>query len=88
MRYPDRFTFEVTADDIAQGKPTKCAECPVARAVARCFPERKIHVGLMLLKINQAVYYLSRDATDFIESFDDGMEVVPCRLTVEKCSPL
>lgn len=71
---PQRFTVELTEDDIDKAAETTIARnlvlkisrcCPIAQAVIRTFPHiDEIHVGLWLVDMGGKKYKLSRNAMD------------------------
>jgi hypothetical protein len=81
---PDRFTVEITAEDIALGERARCEVCPVSLALNRAYP-----FGWFVFPLSA---YPSRgrwfgeqyvhDAPDFIERFDTGARVEPRTVTL------
>lgn len=81
-------TVSVTEDDIKHGKHRCTTACPIARAIARLFPERSIAVGGMFATFYNATRgterraYLSPAATRFIRAYDDYQPVSPFTFTL------
>jgi hypothetical protein len=84
-------TVDVTATDIQSGKPGNCCMCPIALAV-----NRTLAVGLLCVSFNDSIMirndkrvekatkaYLPREATDFIDAFDNLASVEPFSFTID-----
>jgi len=74
--------INVTENDIRQGVPEDCNQCPIAIAALRVFPETEIRVGDMIevYPLNgddEEWYDLPDSALEFISDFDDGKDVHP-----------
>lgn len=71
--------IQVTAEDIAAGKPGEMCACPIALAVARAVPCERICVSAfgIALEQGQDLLYarLPGRADQFIKAFDDGEPV-------------
>jgi len=80
---PDEIEIDVTARDIAEGKPGKCERCPIALAVRRIFPNDDIRVdSIIWIGDNwDARFDTPEVACDFIDRFDSGQEVSPFKFT-------
>lgn len=77
-------TIDVTADDIAKGKPKEPCDCPIAIATDRAFGGGvAISCGQTLIGINFVDYSLPVPARRFIRRFDDGENVKPFSFSVE-----
>ncbi len=76
--------IEVTADDIANGKPGFSCECPIALALRRLFPDAgHIEVEMADVHIDYDMVELPDEARDFIEHFDAEDEVSPFSFEIE-----
>jgi hypothetical protein len=73
---------EVTAEDIAVGRPGKCCYCPVALAISRaCGPGfigvSSKNVGFLFHRARPKFVPLPEVARRFICDFDSGRAVAP-----------
>jgi hypothetical protein len=79
--------INVTARDIARGKPQNAECCPVALAARRKFKTR-VRASYKLLVDQGGVwmvpYTLPERALDFIGAFDEGLPVRPFSFTVKE----
>ena len=75
--------IEVTAEDIAAGKPDKCRECPIALAAIRAgIPEANVKKRCIF--VAPTVRVLLPDAAQrFIDDFDEFREVEPFSFDLE-----
>ena len=81
------FKIEVQQQDILKGARQDCNLCPVARAIARKFPDAGIvgvtpgRAHLRFRLPDETIFFsakLPRSATRFIRAFDEGIKhVVP-----------
>ena len=85
-------TAEVTADDIEWGVPCNSRNCPVARALARSFPDLEVHVGPTYIaaytneqQFSQLVWNITTPDVikTFMELFDSGEFPHPFTFTIE-----
>lgn len=68
----------VTAEDIAAGRQSEPSDCPIALAIARVFGERVLVCPERLMSIEPyPELQLPAKVADFINRFDDGLEVAP-----------
>ena len=93
MNFPQTVTVEVTADDIAHGKPGRCSSCPIALGVIRSgIGATDIAVGLETCWVSMAHdehltgYEMPDEALDFIDAFDNGRPVAPFSFSMERRS--
>jgi hypothetical protein len=77
------YVINVTQEDIDEGKPVVCNECPVALAIARALPGCEIHVLGTIVIVNGMYYQLPDECLDFVTRFDDGKSVSPFSFTLE-----
>jgi hypothetical protein len=84
MDLPDRFTVDVTPEDIRLGVPGSCRSCPVARAIRRVYRADWI-VGGQTAELSRDEWW-RHDATKFIAAFDDERPVSPCTVTFTRVS--
>lgn len=66
----DNIEFEVNWMDWRYGKRRNCVACPVARAVARLFPDKEVLVSDERVRVGSLIYVLCPLTCDFIERFD------------------
>lgn len=80
---PNRFTVDVTAEDIANGEAGKAYRCPVALAAARCVGWASVfRFGWALLgSDDRAGFTYRHNAEPFIAAFDSEQPVQPCTVT-------
>jgi hypothetical protein len=69
--------LEITADDIERGERANCQWCPVALALRRAFPGRKVVVWHDRAEIAGRPYWLPQSVRDFVTNYDD--DVTPMR---------
>lgn len=77
---------QVTQKDINDGRRRDCYECPIARALKRVLrPGVYVAVKFSEFCLNTCSnnYKLPREACDFIDKFDDRLEVFPFKFTVD-----
>lgn len=78
-------TIEVTQEDIDQGTPGDCENCPVARPIRRIFPNCSVKVEGDVIeidgstvgapeKVESFVYEFDRKFNDFVSSFEKDFE--------------
>ncbi len=81
-----RKVINVTAKDIAKGKPNVPTCCPIALAAKRTFG-RCISVGQLYMGIFDGTHYgrtkLPPEAHKFVTRFDAHLSVEPFKFTVE-----
>lgn len=73
MKYP----VSVTHDDILLGQTGSEEWCPIARAVRRVLPGRRIRVIDKFVRVDDGHAWLPGEAQEFVELFDAGCEVHP-----------
>lgn len=78
MTLPDRFTVDVTTEDIANGIREASSKCPVALALTRAFPpldgtQWKTSYGIVSLPEQR----FTHDAKQFMNAFDWDETVEP-----------
>ena len=83
-------TIEVTADDIAKGKPCEAVECQVFLAASRALPEVRLAVGPETLWIGESFCDragwdapLPDVAVGAIHRIDNGQPVEPFSFVVD-----
>lgn len=77
--------IEVTAEDIREGKPKMCSECPVARAISRAFggavfavaSNRTFGMHSFALSGPYRIARLPKHVESFVRQFDCGESVSP-----------
>lgn len=83
-------TVEVTAEDIAAGRPRRCYFCPIALAVRRAL--RRRDTGAVMVTPEQITYHtglvehvheLPIEAMGFVGRFDAGEDVEPFTFELE-----
>ena len=80
---------EVTADDIAMGVRTDCNNCPVARGIARMFPDSEVAVDSFdIIIIRECIAYgrkftVSKALRQFISDFDGEEQCEPVTLEIQ-----
>lgn len=78
----------VTQKDIDTGKSAEPCSCPIAKAIKRVLPSADFRVGSDHLFIKNRnlkhdTIMLSKEAIDFIASFDHGLSVRPFEFEIE-----
>lgn len=68
---------EVTAEDIALGKPGDPFSCPVALAVRRASGVVNVGVGRLTARVRDTVYNLPHYVTDWIDAYDISLVAQP-----------
>ena len=62
---------QVTQDDIIKGVRGDSCFCPIARAVSRRFPGKKIKVEYNYVSVGHGKWYLmAKEGKDFVQNFD------------------
>ncbi len=77
---------ELTEDDMRHGKANDCAECPVARAVARALPGAEPHVfheEIELYGKYDGSATTPEEVSKWIDDFDSARNVAPFRFTLK-----
>jgi len=74
----------VTDDDIRDGDPANCSECPIALAISRAVPNVAVHVfddSIIIMPFadgeSNFTLTLPVNACNFIHYFDNGLPVQP-----------
>lgn len=67
----------VTQEDIESGQAYHCTFCPVALAVHRLFPEKKVMVTKWFVWLNESQCELPDCAVNWVCDFDMGRPVQP-----------
>ena len=81
---------ELTADDIAMGVRTDCNNCPVARAIARMFPDCDVSVDSFDIIISRDCiaygrkFTVSKALRQWISDFDGDEVCEPVKLEIQK----
>jgi hypothetical protein len=70
-------TIQVLPIDIECGVPYNATSCPIAHAVRRSFPDKRIHVGSKILVIDDKIIELPKVASTFVSEFDGKKVVKP-----------
>ena len=70
-------TIKVTQEDIDKATPASCCYCPIARALRRAFPRRRVAVGPIFITVGRERAYPPVKACEFITAFDSGRTVKP-----------
>lgn len=68
---------EVAPIDITCGKRGSSSSCPIALALKRSFPGNPVHVGTLMITVDDDVAKLPNNAQDFVKNFDNGESVEP-----------
>lgn len=82
-------TISVTQENIDEGERNVCSDCPVALAIMAAVPGalgvtvRFETATVSLDGHRRLLLSLPREATEFIESYDDGADVSPFTFTAE-----
>jgi hypothetical protein len=86
MDIPDRFTVDVTAEDIAAGTPQDCARCPVAIALNREQPHGYVSwvVTGGTACLNGRDHVFTHNGFRFVWAFDEGGHVSPRTITFNR----
>lgn len=87
MDFPDTLKINVTAEDIAEGIPGNCANCPIALAALRAIValgfdayvtvDKYLKVYANPIGIKLAQFQLPARALDFIVAFDSRVKTSP-----------
>ncbi len=77
MNLPNKFTVTVTEEDIKNGKPMLCTECPISLAAQRVFPSDRVATGGSAMFINGSMFFIPKEAMEFIMKFDEDKKVEP-----------
>lgn len=83
--------INVTQEDIDEGLPDKCSQCPVALAVKRYVrPRYYIMVSAQHLTVyppgpalDQCLYPMPDSVSNFVQNFDDAQRVKPFEFELE-----
>jgi hypothetical protein len=94
---PAELVIEVTADDIASGKPGSPCQCPIALAAIRALGEfegvlKAETAGALWIALYRdsidwepyATYSLPKDVVAFVELFDNDRPVAPFTFTARR----
>jgi hypothetical protein len=97
MKYPDKITLEITAQDIKRGCASKYdgGNCPAWHAAIRKFPGHGAsagYLGVVVWPIEEdsgehEVWYASRELSAWIRAFDEGETVSPSEFAMERKKP-
>lgn len=71
------YTVTVTQADIDGGVRNKCTKCPVALALKRLFPGRRISVANYSIKVGSCLERMPSEVISFVSWFDIGRAVQP-----------
>lgn len=69
--------IKVTKEDIRNGKRGKCSKCPVALAIGRIFPNERISVTELGIKIGRMLLVIPKRVDCWVGRFDEGNVVDP-----------
>jgi hypothetical protein len=77
-------TLVITAGDIAKGKSCSPTECPLALAFMRQLgePVRVTQYLVFWRNLNEELAELPQKLQQFVDDFDNGRPVKPCRVRV------
>lgn len=75
--------ISVTAADIAQGKVGDCGECPVALAMGRAFPGRRILADSYGLNVDDRQFPTPPMVDRFMQDFDRRRLVEPFTFEID-----
>ena len=75
--------FNVTPKDIREGIADNCIKCPVARSLARRFPNQGIYVSPYTIAIGDTYYLMPGIVKRFIEKFDNNEPVKPFSFLID-----
>ena len=70
---------KVTAEDIKNGRPGKCALCPIALALKRTLGTDEVSVYSEGLMVGVQYFRATQKIKDFIDRFDEGSHVRPTK---------
>lgn len=84
--------FYVSQEKIDRAEHGGASTCPIALTLKEKFPGKTISVAphnwYNLVKIDDDFYELSPKGAEFVEDFNDGVEVSPTHLNMHKVFPL
>ena len=75
--------IEVTQQDISEGTPGVCMECPIALAVQRATGDKDASVTPQIVWVGGTFYVLPVTAREFIRKFDGRKDVAPFEFEME-----
>lgn len=78
-----KHTITVTQEDISEGLAIDCERCPIARAIARKFPEHRVNVLGDVVIIGREFYNLPGECAIFVHHFDNLRPVKPFSFTLD-----
>ncbi len=67
----------VKHEDITNGIPRSCNDCPIALALRRLFPEAAVHVAYHRIAIDDGRTVTPDIVRKFVKDFDRGRPVEP-----------
>lgn len=79
----ERIKVQVTAEDIKDGLPHRCSQCPIALAIKRGHNINDVqvapfgHTELLFATVNGHSRPLPPGAAQFVRDFDAGRDVSP-----------
>lgn len=69
--------ISLTQDDIDNGLPDDCEDCPVALAIKRVNPDAYVTAYSHEITIDRVKFEVPLSVSVFINNFDDGRHVKP-----------